>query len=122
MNMLQMTLVTLVAVLYLATATVLVRQYLRVRDVSFLWLGVAVVVWPLLSVLLGVGQQIVTNRLTRGEAVFFPFTLVQRGRLSLGGLAMSLDLSRQLIGVGLLLVAVFYLCRTSGLKSFENSN
>jgi hypothetical protein len=36
----------------LALALVLVRKYIRTRDVGFVWLGLAGVIWPLVSGLL----------------------------------------------------------------------
>jgi hypothetical protein len=36
-------------VLYLAIAVILVRRYLRTRDIGFIWLGAAVLVWPIIS-------------------------------------------------------------------------
>jgi hypothetical protein len=53
-------------VCYLAIATVLVRRYLRTRDVGFVWLGMAVIVWPLLSSLLGYGQRLFIQRVGSG--------------------------------------------------------
>jgi hypothetical protein len=106
-------LVALALALYAAVATVLVRRYLRGRDVGFVWLGVAGVVWPLLSTLLSFGERLLVDRAIRREAVFFPFSLIQQGRMSVGDLDAALTLSRQIVGVALLLVAVFHLCRST---------
>jgi hypothetical protein len=43
---------------------------------------------------------------------FYPFSLVERGQMTLGNLVVSLALFQQLIGICLLLVAVLYLART----------
>ena len=34
--------------LHLVLAVVLVRKYLQTRDVGFVWLGMAVVIWPVI--------------------------------------------------------------------------
>jgi hypothetical protein len=99
-------------VLHIAIAAVLVRQYLRTRDVGFVWLGVAVVIWPGISRLLEGGEKIFIDRLIRHQSVgFYPFTLVASGGMTSGSLVMSLAVFQQLIGVCLLLVAVLYLAR-----------
>ena len=107
----------LTLILYLAIAAVLVRKDLRTRDVGFVWLGVAVVIWPVVSRLLEYGERVVIDRLVRGKEVgFYPFTLVERGQISVGGLIELLNLAEQVIGSALLLVAVIYISRT------KNSN
>jgi hypothetical protein len=108
----QNVLFALIITLYLAIAIVLVRKYLRSRDVGFAWLCAAVVGWPLLSPLLELGQRALMDRLRRGESVFFPFSLVERGQLTAGDLIMFLGISRQFAGLLLLFIAVVYLGRT----------
>ena len=105
-------------VLHLAIAVVLVRKYLRTRDVDLVWLGVAVVIWPLVSRLLEHGESVLIDRLVKGQSVgYFPFSLVERGQITIGGLFTSLNLLQQLVGIGLLLVAALYLYKTK-----DNSN
>jgi len=105
-------------VLHLAIAVVLVRKYLRTRDVGLVWLGVAVVIWPLVSRLLEHGESVLIDRLVKGQSVgYFPFSLVERGQITIGGLFTSLNLLQQLVGIGLLLVAALYLYKTK-----DNSN
>ncbi len=104
--------------LHLAIAVVLVRKYLRTRDVGLVWLGVAVVIWPLVSRLLEHGESMLIDRLVKGQSVgYFPFSLVERGQITIGGLFTSLNLLQQLVGIGLLLVAALYLYKTK-----DNSN
>jgi hypothetical protein len=98
--------------LHIAIAAILVRQYLRTRDVGFVWLGVAVVLWPGISRLLEGGERVFIDRLMRHQPVgFYPFSLVASGQMTMGNLVMALAVLRQLIGVCLLLVAVLYLSR-----------
>jgi hypothetical protein len=92
----------IVVALYLALATVLVRKYLRTRDVGFAWLGMAVVVWPLLSSLLQYGQRLFIHRFGSG-----PF-------YTTGDLVVIIFYARQIIGLTLLFTAVFYLSKTKG--------
>jgi hypothetical protein len=107
-------------VLYLAIAVVLVRKYLRTRDVGFVWLGVAVVIWPLVTGLLEVGERSLIDRLVHGHSVgFYPFSLVERGQMSAGFLMTSLRLAQQVIGVCLLLVAVLYLYKAKSNSTHE---
>lgn len=109
-----------VVLLSVALAVVLIRKYLLTRDVGFVWLGVAVVVWPLVSRLIGHGESVLIRRLDSGQTVgFYPLTLVESGQMSLGNLLVSLSLLHRLISVGLLLVAVLYLGKTKNTRSSD---
>jgi hypothetical protein len=100
--------------LHLTIAVILVRKYIRTRDIAFIWLGVAVVIWPLVSRLLEAGERILVSRtLNHQWDGFYPFTLLKNGRTTVGSLIMSLSLIDQLVGVCLLLIAVFYLSKTT---------
>jgi hypothetical protein len=110
-------LVTILAVaallLHLAIAVILVRKFIQTRDIGFIWLGGAVVIWPLLSRLLDAGQHVLIQRILSHQwTAVYPFTLVERGQMTLGSLVASLALCQQLIGVCLLLIAVLYLSKT----------
>lgn len=98
-------------VLHLAIAVVLVRKYLQTRDVGFVWLGVAVVIWPIVSRLLEAGERISIDRAIHHQSVIYPFSLIDHGQITIGSLVASLALSQQLVGVCLLLVAVLYLAK-----------
>jgi hypothetical protein len=98
--------------LHLAIAIILVRKYIQTRDVGFVWLGGAVVIWPLVSKLLDVGERVLIDRTLNHQWTFYPFTLVQQGEMSIGSLVASLAFFKQLIGVCLLLIAVLYLSKT----------
>ena len=103
----------LAVVLHFVIAIILVRKYERTRDVGFVWLGVAVVIWPLVSLLLEREERSLIDRVVHQRVVgFYPFSLVQHGQMTLGGLVTSLSLVHQLIGICLLLVAVLYLSKT----------
>ena len=99
--------------LHLAIAVILVRKFIQTREIGFIWLGAAVVIWPLLSRLLDAGERVLIDRTLNHQWVaFYPFTLVERGQMTLGSLVASLALFQQVIGVGLLLIAVLYLSKT----------
>jgi hypothetical protein len=98
--------------LHVAIAVILVRQYLRTRDIGLVWLGAAVVVWPLVSRLLEAGERVSIDRAIHKQSVIYPFTLVASGQTTIGSLVMSFAVFQELIGVCLLLVAVLYLSKS----------
>jgi len=102
MSVLNPMLASVTLVLYLAIATMLLRNYLHTRDVGFVWLGLAVIVWPLLSSLLGYGERLFIHRVGSG-----PF-------YTTGDLVVVITFARQIIGLALLFTAVFYLSKTKG--------
>jgi hypothetical protein len=106
-------------VLYLALAVVLIRKYVRTRDIGFVWLGVAILVWPLASALLGQGERVLIDRVLQGRPAFYPFSLVERGQMTVGELVFLTGAVQQLIRLGLLLVAVLYLCRTNSGRDLQ---
>jgi len=112
------TLVTLFLLAGVALVAAIIRKYLRTRDIGFIWLGVAVVIWPIVSRVLDRGKDDFIFRLLRHERVgFFPFALVEHGRMSVGSLDATFVLFQRLIGIGLLMVAVFYLRRTKRISN-----
>lgn len=111
----------LALLLHLAIAVVLIRKYLRTHDVGFIWLGIAVVVWPLVSRLVDLGSRGLINRIVHHESVgFYPFSLVASGQMTLGELMLYLGLFGQLVGVCLLFVAVLYLANTRNPLQTQN--
>jgi hypothetical protein len=98
----------LVLILNLALAVVLIRKYLHTRDVGFVWLGLAVLIWPLLSRILG---RFLADAAVHRRFGFYPFSLIARGQMTMGAWALIIGSLEQCIGVALLLVAVLYLCR-----------
>ncbi len=101
----------LVLGLYAAVAVILVRKYVRTRDVGFVWLGVAVVAWPLASLLLRFGERDVVDRVFHHRSVIYPFNLIGQDQHRIFTLMTYFSLSKQLIGVCFLLVAVIYLAK-----------
>jgi hypothetical protein len=99
-----------VVLLHIAIAGVLIRTYIKLRDVGFIWLGVAVVIWPLMNRLIDTGERVFINRVANHQFVgFYPFSLVESGKITLGSLVYYFQLAQQTIGVCLLLIAVIYL-------------
>jgi hypothetical protein len=109
-------------ILHLVIAVVLVRKYMHTRDAGFIWLGVAVVIWPLVSKLLDSGERVLFDRLVRHQPIgFYPFSLVEHGDITIGGLVAAMATGQQLVGVILLFVAVLYLYRANDRRhAFSN--
>jgi len=97
-------------VLYLAVAVLLVRKYGWTGDVGFLWMGLPLVVLPLLALPLAFWLQAGVDRLASGEQDnVFPFTLVAEGRLTLGVFLTLINLLEHVVWGVLALVAVITL-------------
>ena len=94
---------SLAVALQVAITAVLIHKYLVTRDTGFLWLGFAVVVWPLVS-------RFATPALI--DQLLSKQFIGPGGQMTLGSFVYLLGLLEQLIGVGLLMVAVLYLCKT----------
>lgn len=100
-------------VLFIATAVALVRKYAVRQDRGLLWLGGALVVWPLISRLLSYGMVygVDTCRLPAGCANLFPFSLVVQNNITLGELVALHQYIDHIVGASLVLVAVTQLYR-----------
>ena len=83
--------------LLLGVATLFVRAYLRTRDIGFIWLAVATLVWNFLIV--------PAHDLLSAIAQRLPFSSAEQ-------YAAALRMSQQIIPLALLLIALFYLGRT----------
>lgn len=94
----------LVLLLYGAIAFVLIQKYRRTHNAGFVWLGIAVIVWPLASNVIGQGEHAAIDRFIRQQPV-------AHGAANLGSLVFGVAVGQQLVGLVLLLVAVLYLCR-----------
>jgi hypothetical protein len=100
----------LVVILYVLLAALLVRQYLRTRNPGFLWLGAAEFLWPLARYPIKLAERSISS----GKALhWFPATVVQHGDMTAGTFIISLTAFENAIAVVILLVAVFYLGRSS---------
>ncbi len=88
--------------LQIAIVVLLARKYIRTRDAGFLWLGAAVVIWPVVSRLLDWSKHFV----------------VESGWLKLGHIGSFVaftSMMQQLMGTVLLFLAVLFLTRKSDL-------
>ena len=104
--------------LYVAIIVALIHKYRRTGDRGFLWLGVPLVILPILGVPLDHWLHLAIDRLASGGRIgFFPFTLVEQGTMSLGSLVFLLTAVRQLVGAGLILVAILMLHRAKPSKT-----
>ena len=94
----------------LALAIALTRKYIRTRDAGFIWLGAAILLWPLVS---NYAFRGFIGRLANRQPIgFYPFSLVEHGQLTVGELVSMIGSAEQIIGVVLFLVAIFYLSKT----------
>lgn len=102
---LSLVLISLAVVSYLALGAGLTIKYLRTRDQGFIWLGLAVVVWPLVTGRLdhALIHHVVTGQLVKATFLGEP--------LSIGSLVTAIYSIQDLIKVGLLLIAIFWLCK-----------
>lgn len=97
-------------VLYGAVFALLVWKYGRTGDAGFLWLGLPLVVLPLVAVPLALWLQAGVDKLLLGKQVsLFPFTLVEQGRLTMGSLLTLLNLVQHVVWGLLSLIAVLAL-------------
>ena len=104
--------------LYIAIIVALVHKYRRTGDRGFLWLGLPLVIGPLLGFPLDHWLRFAIDRLAGGGRVgLFPFTLVEQGTMTLGGLVSVLTLLRHLVWSGLMLVAILMLHKTKAGES-----
>ena len=92
----------IIFVLYLALAVALARKYQRTRDVGFVWLGVAVVLWPFLANLARWGVALSMQHSSHG----------QLAAVAGGNLVGLFDLLQRGVELLLLLLAVFCLSKT----------
>ena len=94
--------------LYLALAAVLIRKHKSTGDAGFLWLGVAVVLWPLVSNLIfSWGGQLLMQHFMNGHTA--EHAASGTGLTSSGNPQIALDLVQKAIGIVLLLIAVRFL-------------
>ena len=108
-------------VLYSLVAALLVWKYRGTRDAGFLWLGLPLVLLPLVALPLALWLQAGVDRLALGQQVNrFPFTLVEQGRLTMGGLLTLLNLVQHVVWGILSLVAVLAL--NGGRKAPDGKN
>lgn len=96
--------------LYAAVAMTLVWKYRGTRDIGLLWLGLPLVLLPLVALPLAFWLEAGVDRLALGQQVSaFPFTLVEQGRLTLGGFLTLLNVAEHVVWGVLALVAVLAL-------------
>jgi len=95
----------LIVASYAAIATILLRKFLHTRNIGFVLLGSATVIWPLVHLLVQHWEsKIVVRMAVSGFPEFF-------AGISIGSLLELLEALARLLGVVLLLAAVWYLYR-----------
>jgi hypothetical protein len=93
-----------------AIGVVLIRQYVRTRNAGLIWLGMAEVIWPLVSLYFRQILADIASRRFAGE-----------NDSPLGNLYLIFQLLEQLVRAGLLIVAIFYLARTNARASLPTN-
>ncbi len=84
--------------LHLVLAVVLIRKYLQTRDIGFVWLGMAVVIWPVISAVLEQGERTLMSHAFMHQSVgVYPFNLLERGEMTAGTVVIALSSLHQLI-------------------------
>jgi len=110
-------------VLYSVVAVLLVLKYRRTKDIGFLWLGLPLVVLPLVALPLAFWLQAGIDRLVLGkQAGAFPFTLVEQGRLTMGGFLTLLNLAEHVVWGIFALVAVLAFNGSRKARNGENTH
>lgn len=103
-------LAAITSVLYCVVAVLLVWKYRVTRDAGFLWLGLPLVLLPLVALPIALWLQAGLDRLALGQQVnAFPFTLVEQGCLTMGRLLTLLNLLQHIVWGVLSLVAILAL-------------
>jgi hypothetical protein len=106
--------------LNLAIIVALIRAYLRSRNNAFVWLGVSVILWPFVDLMLRGGEHMLVERIQQHQPViwpFWPFSIFENGRMTLGSLLSFSAMTRAAIGAGLMLVAVLQLSKASAVTN-----
>ncbi|HTW64392.1 MAG TPA: hypothetical protein VME17_07235 [Bryobacteraceae bacterium] len=106
----------LIPAIYALLAIVLLLKFLRTRDIGFVWLGAAIIVWPLASGFLG---RVLLDRTLHHLPALYPFSLVEQGRMALGEVVFVTGAVGQVIQLGLFLTAVLYLSRRNRRRSLQ---
>ena len=103
-------LAAITTVLYCAVAVLLVWKYRATRDAGFLWLGLPLGLLPFVALPIALWLQAGVDRLALGQQVSaFPFTLVEQGCVTMGGLLTLLNLLEHMVWGVLSLIAILAL-------------
>jgi len=109
-------------VLYLAIIVALVQKYRTTSDHGFLWLGLPLVLMPLLRFPIAHWLSGTVDQLAKGEHVgFFPFTLVERGEMTIGSLVTLFASVEHLVWSGLILLAILMLHKTRPMRTLSRA-
>lgn len=107
-----------VIVLYVVIAAFLIRKYLRTRDIGFVWLGIAVVVWPWL--IRWSYYALWRHYFHLPHAGLYSRIWVFGVETSLAPMLQSLDSVGRLVGLALILISVLCLSRSKISPSTED--
>jgi hypothetical protein len=98
--------------MYVALTAILIRRYWQTRDIGFVWLSAALIIWPLLSSVADRGEVAMLGRMyPQNSNGVFSVPFLEGGQLTIGDFLFWTLLLNRLVGVSLLLIAVFCLSR-----------
>lgn len=99
--------------LQLALFIALVVRYIQTRDAGFIFLGIGLLAWPLFIRYLSLTWLNPNlDMVIRGEEVgYFPFTMLEQGRISPGYFAMIFSYIYQIVRESLMIIAVVLIAR-----------
>jgi hypothetical protein len=101
-------LLPLVILLRLILFYVLVRKYLKTRDSGFIWFGVSVLAWPIISGLLNHGERSLIQEMAEPETNGYLLHWVAQLHLTIKDLNVFVGTLQQSITVSLLLMAALH--------------
>ena len=94
-------------------AAALVLKYWLTKDPGFLWLGAALVVWPLITAALRPLHGAMIERLVSARPVqYFPWSLIEQQQITAGELTCMLWYAGRVVQYSLVLVGISLLCRS----------
>ena len=99
------TLILITLTLYLLTALLLILGYTKTKNNGFLWLFLPLVILPIVSIPLSLLVQTGIDNITIAH---FPFTLVTHGKITMGQLITTINLTEH-VAWGILSVMAIWI-------------
>ena len=90
---------------------ILIHTYRRTREVAVVWLGVVMIVWPVISLLLQTGEHAIIDRMVRDRLTHHQIPIFMWGYATEGTVTVGTQWVNILIERVLWVIAVVYLSR-----------
>jgi hypothetical protein len=107
----------LYVLLLVALTVALIFLFVRTRNPGFIWLAIAIVVWPVISTI--AYNLVLHDALARPPAGWIHPSFLERHLLSVGSVVQEMYLAIKTVGVLLFSVAVVYLRRLATPKAMR---